>query len=129
MEIGQTTSRQTVQVLKDIFAIEGVPTTIVTDNGPQFSSQEFTNFCNSFHINHVLSPPYHPPSNGEAERFVRTFKSSVDKNCEGGASLDESIRLTLASYRTIPHPALEWKHLQKSCMAASPGAYYPSPTY
>jgi len=33
----------------------------------------------------------------------------VDKNCEGGASLDESIRLTLASYRTIPHPALEWK--------------------
>lgn len=109
MEIGQTTSRQTVQVLKDIFAIEGVPATIVTDNGPQFSSQEFTNFCNSFHINHVLSPPYHPPSNGEAERFVRTFKSSVDKNCEGGASLDESIRLTLASYRTIPHPALEWK--------------------
>ena len=109
MEIGLTNTQHTVQVLKDIFAIEGFPKTIVTDNGPQFSSKEFHAFCTSAGIQHLTSPPYHPPSNGEAERFVRTFKESVEKNFVGGMTLRNSVRLTLASYRTLPHPALDWK--------------------
>ena len=109
MEIGQTSAKQTIQVLKDIFSLEGLPNTVVTDNGPQFTSSDFEAFCKQHGISHITSPPHHPPSNGEAERFVQTFKRSVEKNCVGGVPLTDSVRLTLATYRSLPHPALEWK--------------------
>jgi len=109
LDVGQTTTQQTVQVLKDIFSLEGLPKTLVTDNGPQFSSKDFEIFCNQNGIQHITSPAYHPPSNGEAERFVQSFKKSVGKNCVGGIPLKDSVRLTLATYRSLPHPSLSWK--------------------
>lgn len=109
MEIGQTSTQQTIQVLRDIFSIEGLPKTIVTDNGPQFVSNDFETFCNKHGIQHVTSPPYHPSSNGEAERFVQSFKKSVEKNCVDKLTLKDSVRLSLATYRSIPHPSLDWK--------------------
>jgi len=33
----------------------------------------------------------------------------VEKNCLGGLSLHDSVRLTLGSYRCLPHPSLNWK--------------------
>ena len=109
MEVGQTSSQQTVQVLRDIFSLEGLPNTIVTDNGPQFTSTIFEEFCRTHSIQHITSPAYHPPSNGEAERFVQTFKKAVEKNCVGGMHLKDSVRLALATYRMLPHPSLDWK--------------------
>ena len=43
--VGQTTAEETISALQQIFAIEGLPDTIVTDNGTQFTSQEFQRFC------------------------------------------------------------------------------------
>ena len=45
MEVGQTSSKQTIQVLKDIFALDGLPSTIVTANGTQFTARDFEEFC------------------------------------------------------------------------------------
>ena len=109
MEVGKTTSRMTIDALKRIFSIEGLPETIVTDNGPQFTSKDFEKFCEEKGIIHITSPSFHPASNGEAERFVQTFKRNVDKNCEGGKELMDAQRSCLASYRSSPHPALDWK--------------------
>ena len=109
MNLGQTTTQQTISVLKDIFSLEGLPTTVVTDNGPQFVSKEFEAFCSAYDIQHITSSPYHPPSNGEAERFVQTFKKAVEKNCVGGMQLKDSVRLALATYRCLPHPSIDWK--------------------
>ena len=36
-----TTSEKTVDVLRELFSLYGVPTQIVSDNGPQFVSKEF----------------------------------------------------------------------------------------
>ena len=57
--VGQTTSKHTIDVLQQIFAMEDLPDTIVTDNGPQFVSSEFDNFCVHFNIKHLTSPVFH----------------------------------------------------------------------
>ena len=70
LNVGLTTSKHTNNVLEQIFAIEGLPDTNVTDNGPQFVSNEFDDFCVHFNINHLTSPVFHPASNRKAKRFA-----------------------------------------------------------
>ena len=69
-----STSRATIQQLRALFAQFGLPQTIFTDNGPCFSSKEFTLFLKNNGILHLKSAPYHPSSNGLAEWAVQTFK-------------------------------------------------------
>ncbi|CAD6198709.1 unnamed protein product, partial [Caenorhabditis auriculariae] len=57
----------TVKVLKEIFARNGYPETIVSDNGTQFTSQQFADMCQNGHIQHIRTAPYCPQSNGQAE--------------------------------------------------------------
>ena len=78
-DIGKTTTQDTIAMLQDIFTTEGLPMTIVSDNGPQFNSNEFNSFCQKNGIEHITTPPYNPESNGEAERFVRTMKTALTK--------------------------------------------------
>ena len=61
------------------FCERGFPTTLVSDNGPQFTSKEFSDKMNKWGIKHLLTPPYHPASNGLAERAVGTIKSHLKK--------------------------------------------------
>ena len=68
--IGQNTSKNTIDSLQQIFWLKRLPDTIVTDNGSQSVSNEFNAFCDEINIKHLTTPTYHPASNGEAERFV-----------------------------------------------------------
>ena len=72
-----TTAEATINALHTVFATHGLPEELVTDNGAQFIAQEFKDFLRSNKIKHILSAPYHPASNGEAERTVKTFKQSM----------------------------------------------------
>ena len=64
-----TTSSRTLAVLYGWFCGEmGFPTTLVSDNGPQLVSEEFEDKMKKWGVKHLLSPPYHPASNGLAER-------------------------------------------------------------
>ena len=75
--MSSTTARATVDALRSLFAIHGLPEEIVSDNGPQFVAQEFKGFLRYNHVKQILSALYHPASNGEAERAVRTFKQAM----------------------------------------------------
>ena len=108
LNVGQTTSKHTIDVLEQIFATEGLPDTIVTDNNPQFVSSKFDDFCVDFNIKHLTLPVFHPASNREAERFVQTFKYELQKNIKRGKSLIDAVRFLLATYCTSPHPSLDW---------------------
>lgn len=72
-----TTASALIEKLEKNFMLFGYPTKIVTDNGPPFSSAMFKKYCdvNSIFLQH--SPPYHPQSNGLAERGVQTAKKAL----------------------------------------------------
>ena len=74
---------------------------LVTDNGSVFTSAEFKQFLKQNGIRHITSAPYHPASNGLAERTVQTFKESLCRNTEG--SMDTRISRFLLQYRCTPH--------------------------
>ena len=65
-------------MLRKLFAAYGLPESAVLDNGSQFTSEEFETFLKLNHVEHVC-PPYHPASNGLAERNVQTFKNMLTK--------------------------------------------------
>ena len=88
LPIAPTSSTRTVKLLNQIFTQHGLPETIVTDNGSQFTSSQFQEFCQQNSINHVRSPPYHPQSNGQAERFLDTLKRAMLKAWGEGTTYD-----------------------------------------
>ncbi|KXJ23209.1 Uncharacterized protein K02A2.6 [Exaiptasia diaphana] len=98
-----TTSSKTIEVLRNLFARFGIPEQLVSDNGPQFVSDEFQTFMKSNGIRHITSAPYHPATNGLAERSVQTFKQAL-KSMEGSSSpLKEKLAKFLINYRNTPH--------------------------
>ncbi|XP_055589902.1 uncharacterized protein K02A2.6-like [Uranotaenia lowii] len=98
----EITTTATLRMLRGIFARFGVPETLVSDNGTQFTSYQFERFCDTNAIMHLKTAPFHPQSNGLAERFVDTFKRSFKKIIAGGEALDEAIDTFLLCYRSTP---------------------------
>ena len=71
------TATKTIEKLRIVFSTHGLPRKIVTDNGPTFVSEEFKTFLKGNGIKHVTTTPYHPSSNGQAERAVQIVKHAL----------------------------------------------------
>ncbi|EGT46879.1 hypothetical protein CAEBREN_12555 [Caenorhabditis brenneri] len=95
------TSTATLKIMRRIFAQFGNPAVLVTDNGSQFTSAQFKEFCVQHGISHIRSPPYHPQSNGQVERFVDSFKRTLIK-LEGEGSTEVAVQKFLQAYRSTP---------------------------
>lgn len=98
-----TTTRNTVDVLRSLFARYGIPKQLVSDNGPQFTSWEFCEFMSENCIKHYRTAPYHPSTNGAAERFVQTFKHSLQVGKNDVGTLNQKLARFLMQYRNTPH--------------------------
>ena len=96
VKLTTTTSSSIIQALKAIFSRHGIPETVVSDNGPQYSSQEFAEFASTYDFCHVTSSPHFPQSNGQAERGVKTVKTLLADS--------KDPYMALLSYRTTPFP-------------------------
>ena len=97
IKLGSTTSGSVISALKSIFSRHGIPEVVRSDNGPQYSSTEFSSFASSYGFQHVTSSPKYPQSNGQAERCVKTVKNLLRKS--------NDLCLALLSYRATP---LSW---------------------
>ena len=83
-----------------IFATHELPRKLVTGNGPSFTSEEFRSFLSGNGITQITTAPYHPSSNGLAERAVQTVKQGL--KCTPGGSLQERLSKFLLTYRITP---------------------------
>ena len=104
------TSTKTIEKLQNLFARYGVPSQLVSDNGPQFKSEEFKMFLKRNGIKHLTSAPYHPASNGLAERCVQSFKSAMKSETDV-KPLNIKLATFLLAYRNTPIQRLEKHHL------------------
>ena len=66
-----TTSSSIITHMKSIFARHGIPEMVVSENWPQFASEEFAEFATKWELSHITSSPRCPKANGLAERTVR----------------------------------------------------------
>jgi len=101
-----TTTRAVTRVLSAMLARYGSADTLVTDNGPQFTSSEFAAFCAEWQINHVTSSPHFSQCNGKAEAAVKTVKCLFRKCKESGIS----------EFRAL----LDWRNTPTEGMTSSP---------
>lgn len=74
-----STANETILKLKEIFSIYGLPVELVSNNGPPFNSAEFNAFCQANGSKPIKAPPYHPQSNGSAEKSVQIVKKALEK--------------------------------------------------
>ena len=101
IEVERVTKVNTTNVtkaLKSMFARYGPPGALVSDNGPQFSSEEFAVFAKKWEFTHITSSPRYPQSNGKAENAVKTVKRLFTKCRASG----ESEFLALLNWRNTP---------------------------
>ncbi len=97
-----TTSTKTIQVLRTLFSRYGLPEVLVSDNGPQFTSEEFQKFLKANGVKHARSSPFHPATNGLAERMVQTVKRAL-RCSKGSTSIQQRLDTFLLAYRNTPH--------------------------
>ena len=101
--VGTVTSQVLIRILDRLFSQWGVVRTITTDNGPQMTSAEFSDFLASRSVKHIRTAFYHPQANGGVERFNATLKNGVRAHLAQGYAFDEALNQTLLHYRASQH--------------------------
>ena len=66
--IAKIRSEEAVEFFLDIIHRFGVPNSIITDNGTQFTGKFFLKFCDDYHIKVDWASVAHPRTNGQVER-------------------------------------------------------------
>ena len=87
----------TVEKLCTLFVTHGIPETI---DGTPFVNDLMRQFLKANGVRHITAAPYHPSSNGLAERAVQTCKAALKKMASG--TLETKIQSFLLNYQITP---------------------------
>ena len=70
-----------VQQAVDLTGMTDVPvegrTVLLSDNGPGYLSQQFSEYLRLVGVRHIIASPYHPQTNGKIERYHHTIKGEI----------------------------------------------------
>ncbi|XP_044757738.1 uncharacterized protein K02A2.6-like [Coccinella septempunctata] len=98
-----TTSAVIINHLSEIFCRLGIPRSIRADNGPQFASQEFKNYCSHNNIELIHTPPYWPQANGEVENMNRAILKRLQKAQPNKQNFKTELQKFTMMYNVTPH--------------------------
>ncbi|KAA0714109.1 Retrovirus-related Pol polyprotein from transposon opus [Triplophysa tibetana] len=97
-KLNDTTSKSVILALKSMFSRHGIADVVISDNGPQYASQEFKRFAENWEFEHKTSSPRYAQSNGQAERMIQTIKRMPTKS----QSENGDPYIALLEYRNTP---------------------------
>ena len=96
-----------INALINFFSVFGLPVSLQSDQGSNFTSKVFAQVMKSLSIKHIQSSAYHPESQGALERFHQTLKSMFRKYCaETGKRWDEGLPFLLLAVRESEQESL-----------------------
>jgi len=98
-----TRSATVIRKLKAQFARHGIPEVCVSDNGPQFISDEFKELSRHWGFAHMTTSPIYPRSNGKVDAAVKSAKAIMKKSRK--ARMDPF--LALLEYRNTPGQGMD----------------------
>ena len=104
---GGTSGNSLIRALKRQFARHGIPDELITDNGPQFESHEYSRFAGEYSFTIVKSSPYYSRENGKEESAVKIAKNILKK------SRKEDPYLAHSAYRNTPHQGYNYSPAQR----------------
>ena len=81
------TTDSTLNVFKKVLSTHGIPMLLITDNGSNFMSQEFSQFLRQCDIQHITSSPHHHQGNGRAEVAVKVAKGLLKRSLKDNTPL------------------------------------------
>lgn len=86
--------------------LPSMPSSLLTDNGPEFTSSEFCEFLDDCNITHKFTTPYCPTSNGAVERVNRTIQGLLRSIVEKQHVWDQDLPRALVAYNNTLHSEL-----------------------
>ena len=98
-----TTAEKVIECLEEIFCRHGLPTTMKSDNGPQFISQEFATYCDDNGIEHCRTTAKWAQANGEVERQNQSLLKRMRIAQAQNKDWQREMRKYLMQYRALPH--------------------------
>ena len=101
--VTSTSARSTIPKLDAIFARQGIPEVLKSDNGPPFNGVEVKNVAEHLGFQHRKITPLWPRANGEAERFMMTLEKCVRTATIEHNNWKQELNKFLRQYRATPH--------------------------
>ena len=104
--IKDISSEKIVDCLETMFARNGLPKTIKSDNGPQFVSKYVEQYLKDINVKHSKTIPLHPAANGEVERQNRSLMKRIRIAQAESSNWKTEVRKYLVAYRTKPRTVI-----------------------
>ena len=98
----EVSARKVVEMFQKLFNQEGIPCSVVSDNGSQFISLEFKRMLMEHGIKHHTTPVYSPATNGLCERFNRTLGGFLATAKARPGNIRDQVLKMVAAYNATP---------------------------
>ena len=98
-----TTAVKVIDDLEEISSRHGLPRTIKSDNGPQFTSGEFQEYCVQNGIMHLRTTPKWPQANSKVEQQNASLMKRICISQAEGVDWKKELRRYVTKYRSIDH--------------------------
>ncbi len=104
------TAKNVVKTFRQAVQTHDKPDAVLSDNGRQFISGLFRDFCESNGIKHRRTRPYNPKCNGKIERWFKSLKKELKLHWYNSVEvLERTVNGFVREYNGKPKRCLNWK--------------------